>query len=214
MSNGQKRWGAAGAALLLIGAGAWYYAHKGGTKHAPWVAESEQAASDRWRGFAAGTPGLPGSPAEALPGTPGWVSPEVVKQQVATALDAWRNAILQKNADSVVALDRAFAQAPARYGPALIKLADSDPEERVRAFSTRVLGKLRNIALTDIFQRLLGDKSPYVRQNAAWALGELVERPSGREAAQAAIADLRQIEQADPAQDVRSAANNALKRLQ
>jgi hypothetical protein len=217
MSNGHKRWGAAGAAFLLIGAGAWYFAHKERTRRGPGGSGSEEPDGDRWRGFSAGNPGISGAAgdlADGGPGTPGWVSPQVVKQQVATAMEGWRNAILQKDADAVVSLDRAFALAPARYGPALMTLAESDPEERIRAFCTRVLGKFKNIALADVFQRRLTDKSPFVRQNAAWALGELVERPSGREAAQTAIADLRHVEEGDPAQEVRSAATNALKRMQ
>ena len=68
----------------------------------------------------------------------------------------------------------------------------------MRAFSTRVLGKMKNVALVEDFQRLLADKSPFVRQNAAWALGELATRPGGREAAEAALDELRQA-QDDPA---------------
>jgi HEAT repeat protein len=102
---------------------------------------------------------------------------------------------------------------PARYGPALLRLAETDPDERVRAFSVRVLGKMKNLELVDDYRRLLEDKSPFVRGNAAWALGELARRPGGREAAEGALDELRQAAD-DPATDVRAAATNALKALQ
>jgi HEAT repeat protein len=114
----------------------------------------------------------------------------------------------------VLALDRAFAMLPGRYGPELIRVAETDPDDRVRAFSTRVLGKLKNVELADVFMRLLNDRSPFVRQNAAWALGELAPLPRGRETAGAAYGDLRRVEEGDPASDVRAAATMALKRLQ
>ena len=60
-----------------------------------------------------------------------------------------------------------------------------DANERVRAFSTRVLGKFKQVELAETFERLLEDGSPFVRQNAAWALGELgaeVRRAGGGEA--------------------------------
>jgi HEAT repeat protein len=129
-------------------------------------------------------------------------------------MEGWRQAILEKNADNVMALDRVFLLLPGRYGPQLERLAQEDPEERIRAFSTRELGKMKNVALTGLYQRLLGDKSPYVRQNAAWALGELIPLPQGKAAAERATAELRQAQDSDPSPDVRAAATNTLKKLQ
>jgi HEAT repeat protein len=129
-------------------------------------------------------------------------------------MDAWRNAIVGKDADTVLSLDGAFTGNPGRYAAALVKSATTDDNERVRAFSTRVLGKIGAPALAEVFASLLDDKSPYVRQNAAWALGELGVRPDGRAAAQRATTELRRLEQNDAAKDVRVAANSALKRLQ
>jgi HEAT repeats len=226
MRKGQKRWGAVGVALLLVSAGAFYFRAKSGShRHET----AEEAADDgigdrRWRGFAAGTPGIAPdvSPdAGAGPGTgpafgdpAGWVAPTYTARQLESAMDAWRHAILEKNADRVLMLDHAFALYPGRYGPELLKVAQSDADARVRAFSTRVLGKEKNVALGEDFQRLLADASPYVRQNAAWALGELVLQPGGHDALEAAGGDLRRIEETDPSQDVRKAATNALKGLQ
>jgi hypothetical protein len=218
MSKAGKRGLAAGAALLVVGGGVFVALHRGGRATAP----HEQAGTDgagRWRGFAAGVPGMPGAAGEAAPGTPGAPTqgaeaPVAEQQRLETAMGAWRTAILVKDSDTVVTLDRAFAENPNRFTPALVKSAEGDDNERVRAFSTRVLGKFKAADLADVFQRLLSDQSPYVRQNAAWALGELGARPGGREAAQGATAELRRVESHDPVKDVRAAASGALKRLQ
>ena len=65
-----------------------------------------------------------------------------------------------------------------------------------------------------VFEELLADKSPFVRQNAAWALGELAAVDDGRAAARHAVAELRHARSRDPAPDVRSAAKGALARLE
>ena len=96
----------------------------------------------------------------------------------------------------------------------MVHLAATDPNERVRAFSTRVLGKLRQPALADAFEQLLEDGSPFVRQNAAWALGELGADADGRAAARHALAELRHVRARDPAGDVRTAAGGALDKLE
>ena len=114
----------------------------------------------------------------------------------------------------VQSLDRAFLSSPERYRSALEKSARSDADGRVRAFSTRVLGKQKNPALAPLFETLLSDKSPFVRQNAAWALGELAVLDDGRVAARHAVAELRLARAKDPAPDVRTAAKGALARLE
>ncbi|HVU51246.1 MAG TPA: HEAT repeat domain-containing protein [Polyangia bacterium] len=168
---------------------------------------------DRWQGFEAGhdVPAPPAADGGAQPRD--WYSKEVTPDRVPAAMEAWRTAILEKRREEVLDLDGAFAGLPATYGPALLRLAETDPDERVRAFSVRVLGKMKNLALVDDFRRLLEDRSEFVRGNAAWALGELAKRPGGREAAEGAFDELRQAE-SDPATAVRVAATNALKALQ
>lgn len=215
MLKGRKLWIAAGVSVSLIGAGVVIFRH-GGHDKAPAGEQAAADPTDKWRGFAAGVPGMPGSDPQGGPHAPPVTaaSPAEQKQQLELAVSSWRNAILTKDADTVVTLDRAFTENPVRFGPELEKMAQSDENERVRAFSTRVLGKLRAPQLAELFQKLLDDKSPYVRQNAAWSLGELGARPEGREAAQRAVAELRRIEQHDAAKDVRHEAGSALKRLQ
>ena len=98
--------------------------------------------------------------------------------------------------------------------PAPAQSAASDDNERVRAFSTRELGKLKRADLAPAFTQLLDDKSPFVRQNAAWALGELSAGDEGRAAARQAIAELRQVVKHDPAGEVRAAARTTLDRIE
>ena len=157
---------------------------------------------------------LPAGGASAPPSLLSPESPEDVAKQVAATLEAWRRAVVNRDADTVVKLDLAFVGTPARYLEALKRSALSDGEERVRAFSTRVLGKLKQSGLAETFERLLEDESPYVRQNAAWALGELGADAEGRAAAQHAVAGLRRLTKRDPAGDVRSAARGALASLE
>ena len=159
--------------------------------------------------FGASGSGLSEPAAAAVPETPA-----AIAAQVAQSMSSWRAAILARNADTVVTLDAAFGASPGRYGVALRKLASSDADERVRAFSTRALGKLRDPALAGLFEEMLGDKSAFVRQNAAWALGELASVDDGRTAARRAAAELRQARLRDPAPDVRSAAKSALAKME
>jgi hypothetical protein len=218
MLKRQKRWGAAGAAIVLVGATVMLLRHR---HHAaqPAPAQSNDdfdapvAARDRWQGFAAGHD-VTHAPVDAGSMLANPFSTEVTPDQVGSAMVEWRQAIGEKRAERVLALDRAFSLLPGRYGPALAKVAESDDDERVRAFSTRVLGKMKNVALVDDFGRLLRDKSPFVRQNAAWALGELADRPGGKEAAEVAFDELRHAQDADGATEVRAAATNALEALQ
>jgi hypothetical protein len=209
MRKGQKRWGAAGAALLLVVVGAVYLRHRV-TAPLRFRDATPAEASDRWRGFAAGT--IVSAPPNADAGASGnaWMSEQITPKQLEAAVDTWRQSIIDKRAENVIALDRAFAAYPGRFGPELVRLAEADPQERVRAFSTRVLGKLKNPELADIFAHLLTDRSPFVRQNAAWALGELGPTPQAEDE----IDELQHLRDADPAEAVRGAATEALKKLQ
>jgi HEAT repeat protein len=149
--------------------------------------------------------------------SPEWPRQETeqeVAQEVKASLAAWRQAILDKDAEVVQSLDRAFLSSPGRYRSGLEKSARGDADERVRAFSTRVLGKQKSVDLVPLFETLLSDKSPFVRQNAAWALGELAAVDEGRIAARHAAAGLRLARAKDPAPDVRTAAKGALARLE
>lgn len=127
-------------------------------------------------------------------------------EQVASLIESWHSAIVNKNAETVESLDRAFAARPDRFAPALMENAETDPEERVRSFSTRVLGKLRRPESVEVLRRLLKDGSQYVRFNAAWALGELDDRAS-------APALLR-LERHDPSPMVRRSAGDSRRKIE
>lgn len=214
----RKRLFAVGTAIVLVGAGALVVRHRRQAE-APgshsYEEPSPEVQRDRWHGFEAGFDAPAPAPVGAAPspGHPDPASKTVTPGQVAGAMDEWREAILQKRAEQVIHLDQAFSLLPGRYGPELVRMAETDSDERVRAFCTRVLGKMKNPALVEDFQRMLADKSPFVRQNAAWALGELARRPGGKEAALAALDELQQAE-GDSVTEVRTAATNALKALQ
>ena len=204
MSRGHKqRWIAAGLLVLVTGTGVLVLRER----------RAEQAM--RLRGADGSTQrGLEAGRGETPPVWPRQLTEAEIAQEVDTSLASWRQAILDKNAEVVQSLDRAFLSSPERYRSALEKSARSDADGRVRAFSTRVLGKQKNAALAPLFETLLADKSPFVRQNAAWALGELAVLDDGRVAARHAVAELRLARAKDPAPDVRTAAKGALARLE
>ncbi|HET6281636.1 MAG TPA: HEAT repeat domain-containing protein [Polyangia bacterium] len=136
-----------------------------------------------------------------------------IEQRIENVMGAWRHAILNKDADTVVSVDRTFAAEREAFMTPLITSAETDSEERVRAFSTRVLGKFQAARCAEVFGRLLKDKSEHVRGNAAWGLGELANKPDGRESARKALPTLRRIEKQDPSAEARDAAATAVKKL-
>ena len=204
MSKGDKRWIVMGLAVALATVGVLVVRHT--TQPGRGRADAEQARTAI--NFGPAGPGLSEPPA-IVPETP-----ESIEAEVQSSIDSWRKAILVRDADTVVALDATFQASPKRYATALRKSATGDADERVRAFSTRVLGKLKDPALADLYKDLLADKSPFVRQNAAWALGELAANADGRAAARNAVAELRRARAKDPAADVRAVAKGTLARLE
>jgi len=148
-------------------------------------------------GFLTGAPS-PSAPAHPTPPS---------EAEIGTLMTSWRSAILARDADTVMMCDRAFLGEPRIFTAALVASAESDPNERVRAFSTRVLGKFEDEALIPVFRKLLQDPSAFVRQNAAWSLGGLEAR------AQAAAPDLERVHRRDQAEAVRQAAAEALQRV-
>ena len=203
MSRGDKRWIVAGPVVLLTALGWFALRERGASWRHPFGSaraartDDDKLHGDSSRPFAATSAELRPPPE----------TPEMIARQVDGSMRRWRTAILLKDASSVTALDLTFRQMPDRYTAALAASAEGDDNERVRAFSTRVLGKLQNAAEAPLYRRLLTDKSPYVRQNAAWALGELGP------AAAPAVAELQRASARDPANDVRAAAKAALAKL-
>ncbi len=118
----------------------------------------------------------------------------------------WRDGIINKDQESVMAIDLAFHNYPAEFRDELLRSAEHDEEPRVRAFSTRVIGNLKMQGAAELLRRLLGDKSEFVRHNAAWALGEIGDRQ--------AASEIRRLAAKDPAPAVQTAAREALKRIE
>jgi len=200
MAREQRRWLAAGAVVALAGLG-WFALRDRGAARRP---AADEPGGERFQGFAS-RPFSAGGAVVAPPPAP--ETPEQIAAQVDGAMSRWRTAILVKDAASVIQLDATFRQLPERFVAALARSAETDENERVRAFSTRVLGKLKNPNEAPLYRRLLTDKSPYVRQNAAWALGELGA------AGAPAVAALQRASRSDPANDVRAAAKAALGKI-
>jgi hypothetical protein len=198
MSRRDIWWVVVGSVVLVAGGG--ILASRSGSHGRPRA--NDEAPGDRFAGFS--TRPFSNTP-EPLPPPE---TPEQAAHQVDDAMMRWRAAILTKDAATVIALDQDFHQRPDRYREALEKSAQSDDNERVRAFSTRVLGKLKDAQEAPLFKRLLADASPYVRQNAAWGLGELGGAGS------VAVAELRRARTKDSAEAVRLAARDALGKVE
>jgi HEAT repeats len=196
MSKGVTWWAVAGSLFAIAGGG--FFA----LRHGSHATSSDPSAGDRFAGFST----RPFSNDVAPPPPP--ETPDQMAHQVEDAMMRWRAAILTKDAATVVALDQDFHTRPARYRTALEKSARSDENERVRAFSTRVLGKLKDAQEAPLLKQLLNDSSPYVRQNAAWGLGEL----GG--AGAVAMAELKHARKKDSAEAVRLAAKDALGKVE
>lgn len=139
--------------------------------------------------------------------------PPSPEKQIETLMGVWRGGILSRDADAVVAADGAFRHEPQKYLPVLMTSAQTDANDRVRAFSTRVLGKLKDPACAPVFQKLLADPSEYVRMNAAWGLGELANTPEGRAAAKRALRALQRLAKTETVKDTRDAASLAARSL-
>jgi hypothetical protein len=149
----------------------------------------------------AGVPNLqPAQPHLEVPLGPGEIP---AHRQIQNVMDVWRQAIIAKQADKVLECDRIFQDAPAKFSDPLRYSALNDSEDRVRAFSTRVLGKLRDPANAQLFRDLLKDPHQFVRSNAAWGLGQL--------GGESNLAVVDQIRREDHDEYVRNAAAEALR---
>lgn len=111
-----------------------------------------------------------GQPYPEVTAGAGDISPQ---QQIQNVVEVWRQAIANKQAEQVLECDRIFQDAPTKFSEPLRYLAKNDHENRVRAFSTRVLGKFKDPANAELFRELLKDPNQYVRSNAAWGLSQL-----------------------------------------
>ncbi|MEW6026723.1 MAG: HEAT repeat domain-containing protein [Planctomycetota bacterium] len=118
----------------------------------------------------------------------------------------WRKAILTRNITQINQLETQVKGYGDNAIPFLRKLAKEDGNERVRAFSVRVLGRMNIPDLSTLFVELLrDDQSPFVRENSCWALGRL-GNPE-------AIEILQKTADADQSTQVRKAATEAIESI-
>lgn len=104
------------------------------------------------------------------------VGAEVPEQErrIGLVVNAWRQAVVMKRIKEIEQWNNQVVGYGSESVPFLKKLAAEDENERVRAFAVRVIGRMHRSDLDSFFIMLLQkDRSPFVRENAAWSLGEL-----------------------------------------
>jgi hypothetical protein len=126
------------------------------------------------------------------------------ERQLGQLINTWRQAIITKNIQQIKQLDLSIKSYGNEAIPFLRKLVLEGENERVRAFSTRVLGRMCQIDLADLFVELLEkDHGHFVRENAAWALGRLNDRNF--------VEILQKVAETDTSERVRQSALESIK---
>lgn len=129
------------------------------------------------------------------------------ERNIGLLMNAWREAIVLKSIKEIERLSIEIERYNKESIPFLRKLALEDENERIRAFSTRSLGRMRNAELVPLFIGLLkNDTSPFVRENAAWSLGLLGDSKS--------LDSLQLIADNDSSDRVRQSARKAISSIQ
>jgi hypothetical protein len=82
----------------------------------------------------------------------------------------WRSAIRGRNSRDVGDLQSVFVGKEEAYKAPLMKLAQDDPEPRVRSFTVAVLGRMKNPPPEAFFAGRLADAEEYPRTSACQAL--------------------------------------------
>ena len=96
------------------------------------------------------------------------------ERQIGRLFNIWRQSILTKNISQINQLDSQIKACGDEAIPFLTKLAKEDRNERVRAFATRILGRMNLSDLFSLFVELLkNDTSAFVRENSCWSLSRL-----------------------------------------
>lgn len=148
-------------------------------------------------------------PLPSFGGAPTNRTPETRKiedapREVDEIVDLWRVTILRKDVRSWNAAREAVLAHWEQSRPLVRKLAESDESDRVRAINLRLLAEKSSPSDTDFFADRLRDTSPFVRENACWALGRLRAKE---------YRDLLRRHASDPEKRVADAARSALEEL-
>lgn len=151
------------------------------------------------------------------------------ERQIGRLFNIWRKAVLTKNITQINQLDSQIKGCGDEAIPFLTKLAKEDTNERVRAFSVRVLGRM-NVAelssalpsvnpstywsagqLSSLFMELLkNDASAFVRENCCWALGRLGNTDSFGTLTTSTLEILQKVADNDASAQVRKVASEAI----
>ena len=146
------------------------------------------------------------------------------ERQIGRLFNIWRRSVLTKNISQINQLDSQIKGCGDEAIPFLSKLAKEDGNERVRAFSVRILGRMNNAELSSatpsvnpsthgsagqllpLFMELLkNDTSAFVRENSCWSLGRLGNSES--------LDILQKAADSDPSEPVRKAAAQAIETI-
>lgn len=108
----------------------------------------------------------PGSPAVAptppsLPGRPTPPDPLLAK---------WQTAIVRRDAPGVLAAQSAFLEREGEYREPLMRMAEEDPDPRIRAFSISVLARMKSPPPEQFFIDRLADAGGHPQVSALEAL--------------------------------------------
>jgi len=128
------------------------------------------------------------------------------ERQIGRLFNIWRKAVLTKNITQINQLDSQIKGCGDEAIPFLTKLAKEDANERVRAFTVRMLGRMDIKELSSLFMELLkNDTSAFVRENSCWALGQMGNID--------ALETLQKTADSDPSDRVRKVAAEAIKNI-
>ena len=128
------------------------------------------------------------------------------ERQTGRLFNIWRRAVLTRNISQINQLDSQIKACGDDAIPFLTKLAKEDANERIRAFATRILGRMNNKELSALFIELLkNDTSAFVRENSCWSLGRLGNTES--------LDILQKTADSDASAPVRQAATEAIETI-
>ncbi|HLD35926.1 MAG TPA: HEAT repeat domain-containing protein [Planctomycetota bacterium] len=128
------------------------------------------------------------------------------ERQIGRLFNIWRQSVLTRNITQINQLDSQIKGCGNEAIPFLTKLAKEDRNERVRAFATRILGRMNLSDLFSLFVELLkNDTSAFVRENSCWSLSRLGNIE--------ALEILQKVADSDSSAQVRKAASEAIEKI-
>jgi hypothetical protein len=118
-------------------------------------------------------------------------------------LRRWQTAIAQRDANGVTGAQSLLLEREGEYREPLVRMAKEDPDARVRAFTIKVLSRMKAPPPESFFLDHLGDPHVYPRKSALEVL-EKIGTP-------ASLASIERAAAGDASEEVRAAAAQAAK---